>query len=57
MIILKTWQLTIKIGNEEPDEIALYDVQRILEGYLNVNRTFFFFFFYIVNILIKFAVF
>lgn len=38
---MKTWQLNIKIGNENPDLIELYDVEKILEGYLNVNRTFF----------------
>ncbi len=38
---MKTWQLSIKIENEPQDEITLFDIQKILDGYLNVNRTFF----------------
>ena len=38
---MKTWELMIKIGTETPDKIELYDIDKILDGYLNVNRTFF----------------
>ena len=53
---MKTWEVTIKIGPENPDKLVLYDVQKILEGYLNVNRTFFDELLDIVKMIKKYAV-
>ena len=53
---MKTWQLTIQIGSETPDQIVLHDLQKILEGYLNVNRTFFDELLDIVKMIKKYAV-
>ena len=53
---MKTWEVTIKIGPENPDKLVLFDVQKILEGYLNVNRTFFDELLDIVKMIKKYAV-
>ena len=53
---MKTWQIQIKIGNEQLDEIVLYDAQKILDSYLNVNRTFFDELLDIVKMINKYAV-
>jgi hypothetical protein len=53
---MKSWQITIKIGNEVQDKLKMYDIDHILEGYLNVNRTFFDELLDIVKMINKYAV-
>lgn len=53
---MKTWQVTIQIGNENPDQIILHDIQKNIDGYLNVNRTFFDELLDIVKMIKKYAV-
>ena len=38
---MKTWQITVKIGDEPQDNLELIDINEVLEGYLNITRTFF----------------
>ena len=38
---MKKWTLTIKIGENEEDNLDLFDVKGFLDGYLSINRNFF----------------
>jgi hypothetical protein len=38
---MKNWNVIIKIGDEGTDNLELIDINEVLEGYLNINRTFF----------------
>lgn len=38
---MKNWTLTIKIGENEEDNLNLFDVKGFLNGYLSINRNFF----------------
>jgi hypothetical protein len=53
---MKTWQVTVKIGEEPEDTLDLVDVREILDGYLNISRTFFDELLGIVKMIRKYAI-
>ncbi len=38
---MKKWHITIKIEDESPEELEMYDVKDLYENYIAISRTFF----------------
>ncbi|MHA1646066.1 MAG: hypothetical protein ACTSVU_05095 [Promethearchaeota archaeon] len=53
---MKTWQVTVKIGEESAENLELVDIKDILEGYLDINRPFFDELLSIVKMINKYAI-
>ena len=53
---MKTWQVTVKMGEEPEDTLELTDIREILDGYLNISRTFFDELLGIVRMIKKYAI-
>ena len=53
---MKNWQVTLKIGESSTEELSLVDTLEVLEGYLNINRTFFDELINIVRMIKKYAI-
>jgi hypothetical protein len=53
---MKNWQVTLKIGDTPPEQMTLTDLCEVIDGYLNINRTFFDELINIVKMIKKYAI-
>ena len=53
---MKKWHVTVKIDDEPPEELTMYDVKDIYDSYISVNRTFFDEILAVVKMIRKYAI-
>jgi hypothetical protein len=53
---MKKWHVTVKIEDEPPEELEMYDFKDIYDSYISINRTFFNEILAIVKMVRKYAI-